>query len=399
MVSRSTLQAAGLGQVLALLIALTATSSTTLARQGNSFPTLQSALNYGLLALVYGIVIVVKIHRKQGGESTHERASLITRNRHLLKQLQSFWMFAVLAFLDVEANALVVLSYRYTSITSVMLLDCWSIPVTLALTRIFGLAKYRRGHYIGAALSVAALFLLIATDARFQNADSAPLHRPILGDFLVLFGSFIYSCSNVMQEHMLFDVSVEKILFGMGVFGFLLSCVQGLLFEMKSAMLAAWSLSSLATVGIYVLSMFGFYSLVPLQLSLGGAAMLNISLLGSDIWTGLARWLFLGGFSIVNAICFLFVLILLAGGIFLYSWSGNAKFIHPSSPTDSCSRNENAQDPGLNSDAEDMDTKSPLGYTLLEKHIQSNLSIDYLRDKSAVSQDNHIQLSSSPLYS
>jgi solute carrier family 35 protein F1/2 len=34
---------------------------------------------------------------------------------------------------DVEANYLVVKAYAYTSMTSVMLIDCWSIVVAMAL--------------------------------------------------------------------------------------------------------------------------------------------------------------------------------------------------------------------------------------------------------------------------
>lgn len=36
-------------------------------------------------------------------------------------------------------------------------------------------------------------------------------------------------------------------------------------------------------------------SLVPLELTWGGAALLNISLLASDLWAALARYFFFGG--------------------------------------------------------------------------------------------------------
>ena len=40
----------------------------------------------------------------------------------------------MLALMDVEANYLLVSAYRYTSLTSVTLLDCFSIPLSVALT-------------------------------------------------------------------------------------------------------------------------------------------------------------------------------------------------------------------------------------------------------------------------
>ncbi len=74
--------------------------------QGVSLPTTQSALNYGLLGLVYGCWLL----QRKGGL----RAAL--------------WQYALLAFLDVEGNFCLVLAYRYTSITSVTLLDSLTIP-------------------------------------------------------------------------------------------------------------------------------------------------------------------------------------------------------------------------------------------------------------------------------
>ena len=45
------------------------------------------------------------------------------------RQLANEWYkYAALALLDVEGNYLVVLAFRFTSVTSITLLDCFSIP-------------------------------------------------------------------------------------------------------------------------------------------------------------------------------------------------------------------------------------------------------------------------------
>lgn len=44
----------------------------------------------------------------------------------------------------------------------------------------------------------------------------------------------------------------------------------------------------------YTLTMFAFYSLVPWVLQWSGAAVLNLSLLTSNLWAALARALLLG---------------------------------------------------------------------------------------------------------
>jgi hypothetical protein len=53
------------------------------------------------------------------------------------------WKYALLAVADVEANYFVVKAYSYTSITSVMLLDCFTIPCVMVLSYFFLKAKAR----------------------------------------------------------------------------------------------------------------------------------------------------------------------------------------------------------------------------------------------------------------
>lgn len=77
-------------------------------------PTTQSTLNYVLLT---GYIA----HRwyQQG------RLRLAVR----------WWVYALLAIADVEANYLVVKAYQYTSITSIMLIDCFTIPCVMVLSK------------------------------------------------------------------------------------------------------------------------------------------------------------------------------------------------------------------------------------------------------------------------
>lgn len=53
------------------------------------------------------------------------------------------WQYALLALADVEGNFLVVSAYKYTSISSAMLLDCFTIPVVMLLSALFLHAKVR----------------------------------------------------------------------------------------------------------------------------------------------------------------------------------------------------------------------------------------------------------------
>ncbi|XP_020531928.1 solute carrier family 35 member F2 isoform X3 [Amborella trichopoda] len=82
--SRRTLVALGLGQFLSLLITSTGFSSSQLSRRGINAPTSQSFLNYVLLAVVYGGIM---IHRQRG-------------------LLAKWYYYLMLAVVDVEANYL-----------------------------------------------------------------------------------------------------------------------------------------------------------------------------------------------------------------------------------------------------------------------------------------------------
>ena len=53
------------------------------------------------------------------------------------------WFYFLVSLVDVEANYLVVKAYQYTSITSVMLLDSFTIPCVMLLSFIFLGSRYR----------------------------------------------------------------------------------------------------------------------------------------------------------------------------------------------------------------------------------------------------------------
>lgn len=98
--------------------------------QGVFLPTSQSLLVYVGLAAACGAWLVLFAPADQrrsfvsrlpgcSGESTRHQ-------RH--QQWCHMGRFATLAAVDMQANFVLNKSYRYTSITSVTLLDCWTIP-------------------------------------------------------------------------------------------------------------------------------------------------------------------------------------------------------------------------------------------------------------------------------
>uniref|UniRef100_A0A0D9WEW1 EamA domain-containing protein n=1 Tax=Leersia perrieri TaxID=77586 RepID=A0A0D9WEW1_9ORYZ len=280
--SRKTLVALGLGQFVSLLVTATGFASSELSRRGINVPTSQSLLNYLLLGVVYGSILVYR-----------------------WKPLQMKWYYyLVLGLVDVEANYLVVKAYQYTSLTSVMLLDCWAIPAVIFLTWMFLKTKYRFRKYSGVGICVAGLVLVVFSDV--HAGDRAGGTSPVKGDALVIAGATLYAISNVSEEFLV-KVGDRVELMGMlGLFGAIISACQMYhvlsfyrilpffffirsIFERNEIESLQWSVGAVVPFIGFAVAMFMFYSLVPILLKISGSTMLNLSLLISDMWAILIR--------------------------------------------------------------------------------------------------------------
>ncbi|XP_022979831.1 solute carrier family 35 member F1-like [Cucurbita maxima] len=255
----------GLGQILSLLITSTGFSSSELAKQGINAPTSQSFVNYVLLAIVYGIIMFSR--------------------RKALKV--KWYYYILLGLVDVEANFLVVKAYQYTSITSVMLLDCWAIPCVLLFTWLFLKTKYRPRKIVGVVLCVAGAIAVVFSDV--HAGERAGGSNPIKGDALVIAGATLYAVSNVSEEFLVKNSGRVELMAMLGLFGSIISGIQISIIERNELKSINWTAgATLPFVGFSV-AMFLFYSLVPVLLQINGAAMLNLSLMTSDMWAVVIR--------------------------------------------------------------------------------------------------------------
>ncbi|EPS74186.1 hypothetical protein M569_00565, partial [Genlisea aurea] len=254
-----------LGQILSLLITSTAFSSSDLANRGFNAPTSQSFFNYVLLALVYGSIMLYR--------------------REPLKA--KWYYYILLGLVDVEANYLVVKSYQYTSITSVTLLDCWTIPCVLFLTWFFLKTKYRWQKLAGVVICVAGLVLVIFSDV--NSGNRARGSSPLKGDFLVIAGATLYGVSNVSEEFFVKSADRIELMTFLGIFGAVISGCQIAILERVELRSVHWSAGVAFPFVGFSLAMFLFYTGVPILLKISGSTMLNLSLLTSDMWAVLIR--------------------------------------------------------------------------------------------------------------
>ena len=276
-------------QACALLLAATGLFSQLLADRGVRLPTAQTLANYALLS-------VHLVCWWRGARARGERAPTSSARP---------WQWLLLAVADVEANYLLVLSYQYTDITSVTLLDAFTVPCVMALSAgLFG-ARYSRRQLIAVGLCLGGLAVLVATDVSLGAPSHAPHRVPWLGDLLVLAGAALYAVSNVVEERFLRAHSREDFLGHLGGYGAAVSAAQCAALE-RPAIAAAIAavrepgggLALLALELGFVGSLFGVYVLVSALLHAGSSAVvMNLSLLTSDFWSVLAGVLLLGSAS------------------------------------------------------------------------------------------------------
>ncbi|KAG6522681.1 hypothetical protein ZIOFF_019828 [Zingiber officinale] len=168
-----------------------------------------------------------------------------------------YWYLA-LAIVDVQGNYLIVKAYQYSSITSVTLLDCWTIPWVIILTWFVLGTRYSPCQFVGVAVCVLGLGLVLLSDAHISGGGDGS--KPIIGDALVITGTFSYAFSNVGEVSQNSSSSFN-------IFPNMLRSI----FERKGLESVKWSATMICLFGGFAAATFLFYTVVPfvLQVILG----------------------------------------------------------------------------------------------------------------------------------
>ncbi|XP_059176992.1 solute carrier family 35 member F2-like [Physella acuta] len=311
--SRQFLQALLLGQCLSILLCGTGVFSGLLQNRGINIPTAQSFLMYCALCLIF----TTQLAYKQG-------------ERNLVNILKSFdgLKYALIGLIDVEANYLVVKAYGYTSVTSVQLLDCFSIGVVLLLSRFLLGTHYHLIHYAGVAVSVLGLAGLVTADViTGKNQDSGS--NIVLGDVLVISGAVLYGVSNVAQEFVVKNYNKSEFLGMLGMFGTLVSGIQVILVEQKELAKVNFSSYEIALLWLgFCIFLFLIYTCMSIVIEKTSATVTNISVLTADFYA-LLFGIFIFGytFHFLYLISFMVVIV----GVAVYSFRTTQPCPNPSS--------------------------------------------------------------------
>ena len=334
------------GQLLSLLITGTGVFSQLLAESGVRIPTSQSFLNYVLLSLFlipHYLSYRQRLEQHQRQTTTPHLAPLLPyqstppASSHSSSPSSdvlplslspppppsflsiSWYWYLLLALCDVEGNYLLVTAYQYTTITSIQLLDCFTIPIIMTLSFCLFRQPYTRQHVAGALVCLLGMALLIFSDQlQRPSPSSSPTSssNQLIGDLLVLLGCCCYAVSNLGQERIVKAQQRTEFLAMMGAFGALVSAVQIAVTEREALQGVQWSGVQLGYVVGFSVCLYALYLAVPLLLQISSALFFNLSILTSDFWSVLfAYLLFSSTLHPLYFVAFTFIII----GLTLYN--------------------------------------------------------------------------------
>jgi solute carrier family 35 protein F1/2 len=320
-----TAKAVLLGQFISLLIAGTGVFATILADNKANFPLLLNLFNYFLLSMF----LVRKLIRERSATSQDlstfnlsspsedplDQYHQSEENPKLKGMKLSKWLYLFAAFLDVEANFLVLLAYNYTNITSIMLLDCFTIPCVMTLSYFLLGCRYRQRHGLGVVLCIVGLVVIVVNDVLGGNTNNQK--HALVGDLLCIGGSMFYASSNVIEETMVKYVDKDEYLGYVGSFGVIIAFVQCMIFDLSGIQQATFTPTVVIAMVGFVLCLFFMYTNTTSYLQESDATLFNLSLLTSDVYAVIFTYFFDG--YLVSWLYFLAFALVIAGLLLYHS--------------------------------------------------------------------------------
>jgi len=234
-----------------------------------------------------------------------------------------WWNYACLSFLDVLANYLTLLSFRYTSLTSASLLGSLTIPSVMLVSWILLSRVFKLPHFIGVVLCLIGGLMTVWIDT--DSSKLAGREHSYTGDMMAIFAALLYGVVDSLTEFYMKHIDRTEYLFIIGLFGAILTALKAAFFEneliyelfMETPRAAQFVVFGVMVV--YIISIVCFYVLVTLFLVYADATLLVLSLQATQFWAIL--------FSAVNEHnlpdpWFFFAVLLVVAGVFCYELLG-----------------------------------------------------------------------------
>eukprot|EP00529_Nitzschia_sp_RCC80_P012578 CAMPEP_0113509478 /NCGR_PEP_ID=MMETSP0014_2-20120614/37602_1 /TAXON_ID=2857 /ORGANISM="Nitzschia sp." /LENGTH=572 /DNA_ID=CAMNT_0000405321 /DNA_START=79 /DNA_END=1797 /DNA_ORIENTATION=- /assembly_acc=CAM_ASM_000159 len=223
------------------------------------------------------------------------------------------WWYFVLAFFDVQANAITLLAYRYTTITSITLFDALAIPSAMVISRWWLQRKYRPMHYVGVVICMVGVVVNVLQDYESDVADGSTdddgnnnnnnntlseeaYPHKLWGDICAIIGGLLYGLNDTLTEITVQNnAGTSEYLGMMGFFAFWISIIQAFILEWDDILelfgedTKFSSTCSLQKGWTVLLSFVILMILTDMAASrfllISEAAFFNLSVLTGDLWS------------------------------------------------------------------------------------------------------------------
>jgi solute carrier family 35, member F1/2 len=294
------------GQVLSVLLAIMWASQATLWLECSwSAPAFSCFWAYLLLSL-HAIPLIKKgrsILKQDSGPAPKWFLGIIPLQT-------SPWTYLAMATLSFYGNYSYLLAVSLTTVTSISLIDAISVPTVMILSHIFLRRRYLKLHFIGAALCLSGVIIGVVVDLvanrihkdtsysdAYEKVDGSEEYpNKVVGDLLSCLGSILFGINDVLAEYSVhrFGGPTEYLAI-VGIFGTCLSFIQALITERRIVVdtlngITPKGCNSFIVGGLiaaYVVGQFSRKTGLASFLTISDAAMLQLSLLTSDLYTAL----------------------------------------------------------------------------------------------------------------
>jgi drug/metabolite transporter (DMT)-like permease len=199
------------GQVLSFLLACSGAAQATLHYECSlSAPTFSSGLFYSALSLNL-IPLYLKGQKFQKvNDNDNDEDEIVCQQASFwflgkIPLQAPAWIYLIIAFLDVEANYVTVLSFRYTTLASVSLFDSLAIPSAMVLSRLFLGRRHSWIHFIGVVSCMVGVMYNALADYESDMVGSVldggkDYPYKLKGDVLAVIGGLLFGASDVLAE-------------------------------------------------------------------------------------------------------------------------------------------------------------------------------------------------------
>lgn len=252
-----------------------------------------------------------------------------------LKLRIPWWTYFLMSLLDVEANYMVLVSLKFTSLTSTTLLGSLTVPSVMICSRYILARHFFKHHYVGVCLCLLGGTVMVWSDLLGNDDDTSSSEvdqhpDSSLGDLLAITAALLYGLGDTVAEYAIKHIDRAEYLGMLGLFGFLISIPQFCVLEWNALMDLLYETASatqhkaVATMVWYIVSLVFYYIGASYFLTWSDATLLNLSLQTTSLWASV--------FSVVAdgtipPLVFFLAAVLVTSGVCVYEIGGGKRRI------------------------------------------------------------------------